>query len=107
MKRGHVPIRTCVGCLKKRPKQELLRLVLGNDNIGIGECEGRGLYLCPDQSCLERALKSKNMKRFLRRRLSDQELAEIKRRVSGQNILDGGCSQRVICSYHTGGGVVA
>ncbi|MFH1896539.1 MAG: DUF448 domain-containing protein [bacterium] len=51
MKPKHIPIRTCVGCYTKKPKQELLR-------VGIG----RGVYLCKDSKpCLERAMKKKKL----------------------------------------------
>jgi hypothetical protein len=59
MRRGHVPVRTCVGCRRLRPKAELVRLArradgrVGRDPLGAG----RGAYVCRDAECLERALK--------------------------------------------------
>ena len=68
---GHVPIRTCVICRKKKNKEELIRLVLDKDNrIVIDELqkkEGRGIYLCSnDTSCKEKFTRIKGLNRFFR-----------------------------------------
>lgn len=47
----HVPIRQCLACRARRPKAELLRIVLGQDGPRIdptGRKPGRGAYVCPD-----------------------------------------------------------
>ena len=65
-----IPLRTCVGCNKKRTKQELLRVVRGPDGrIAVdvtGRMNGRGAYLCKDMACLEAALKRKGFNRTFR-----------------------------------------
>jgi uncharacterized protein len=53
-KKGHVPVRMCIGCRSRRKKEELVRLTRNAEG-------GRGLYLCPDADCLRRA--QKRMKR--------------------------------------------
>lgn len=48
----HIPIRQCVACRARRPKAELLRIVLGQDGPQIdptGRKPGRGAYVCPDK----------------------------------------------------------
>ncbi len=59
--RGHVPIRTCIGCRKKRKKEEMLRFVNVAEQIlfvrGKKDLHGRGFYLCPDILCLRMAQK--------------------------------------------------
>ncbi|MER3482564.1 MAG: DUF448 domain-containing protein [Meiothermus sp.] len=64
----HVPIRQCVACRERRPKGELLRVVLGkggptnseqsrrtnSEQSGptidpTGRKPGRGAYICPDK----------------------------------------------------------
>jgi uncharacterized protein len=54
------PERTCLGCRRVRPKQTLVRLVRGLDGLVVadlrGVAPGRGAYVCPDDSCLVRAL---------------------------------------------------
>ncbi len=107
MKKRHVPVRTCIGCLQRRPKQDLLRLVFTAGGVRTGACEGRGFYLCRSESCLDMAWKRKRLGRDLARRLSDNEIAKIRRMISGQNGLDGEGSGGVICCNSSGGVAVA
>ena len=50
MKARHVPLRTCVVCRGKRPKQELLRIVRTPEGEVLadasGRLNGRGGYVC-------------------------------------------------------------
>lgn len=54
----HVPMRTCVLCRRKLPKQELTRHV--RDGSGQLICDpaqvlpGRGMYVCSDEACRKR-----------------------------------------------------
>lgn len=62
-----IPKRTCIGCLSKRPKSKLVRLVVKKKKVVVdtaGKAHGRGAYLCKrgrgiSQSCLKLA-KEKN-----------------------------------------------
>ena len=68
--------RTCVGCNTKKDKKELLRLVL-NKNNGFfidktGKAEGRGIYLCNDINCLDKALKFKKIEKALGIKINDE-----------------------------------
>lgn len=60
-KRGHVPIRRCMGCRRRREKNAMLRFILTDkgDRLVAGgkRPKGRGFYLCPDVSCLRAAKK--------------------------------------------------
>jgi predicted RNA-binding protein YlxR (DUF448 family) len=60
-KRGHVPVRMCMGCHQRKKKEELIRLVKSPDGAfsldETRENDGRGYYLCPDRSCLKMAQK--------------------------------------------------
>ena len=59
------PVRTCLGCRRKRERKELSRLALKNDPDGAkvisdeGQClGGRGAWLCRDSvGCFDSALK--------------------------------------------------
>ena len=61
--RGHVPVRMCSGCRARRPKVELVRLVLdGDGGLCVDEEKtrpGRGVYICPCSECLELTIKKK------------------------------------------------
>ncbi|HXZ98977.1 MAG TPA: YlxR family protein [Candidatus Binatia bacterium] len=69
---GHVPLRSCVGCRRKRPKQELIRLAV--DPLGTvildapARAPGRGAYLCRDNGveCLKAARRRRSLSRSLR-----------------------------------------
>ncbi len=60
-KRDHVPIRMCIGCRKKRKKDEMLQFIRGIDGVAFvnkkKRIDGRGFYLCPDIRCLKKAEK--------------------------------------------------
>jgi len=60
----HVPERMCVACRRRRPKGELLRLLLTPAGVEIdptGKKPGRGAYVCKDSpECWE----EKKLRRF-------------------------------------------
>ena len=57
------PVRTCLGCGKKRQQQELLRFVAGREGRILldekGRLPGRGAYCCPDEKCLAGFMKKR------------------------------------------------
>ncbi|MBW1779842.1 MAG: YlxR family protein [Deltaproteobacteria bacterium] len=65
--KGHIPIRTCICCGAKREKKDLLRLVLDSQGMAVGDSdgkgEGRGAYVCAEQSCLTALKTSKRLSR--------------------------------------------
>jgi predicted RNA-binding protein YlxR (DUF448 family) len=68
-KKGHLPIRMCVGCRKRRKKEEMVRFKQGEDGILFVDekkLKGRGFYLCPDVTCLRLAQKKIQMGRVHR-----------------------------------------
>ena len=74
-----IPQRTCTGCMQKKNKNELIRIVKNKDNeISIdktGKKEGRGAYICDDVKCLEKLQKSKRLERVFEMQIS-QEIYE-------------------------------
>lgn len=69
--KGHVPIRMCIACRNKRPARELIRLTIADGTLVATDwkckLDGRGCYVCPEDVCLERALKKERLERALRR----------------------------------------
>ena len=57
-----IPQRMCVGCREKRNKKELIRIVRTPELDVLvdltGKKSGRGAYICPNQECLNAAVKS-------------------------------------------------
>lgn len=48
----HIPIRQCIACRERRPKRELLRIVMTEGGPVLdptGRRPGRGAYVCPDR----------------------------------------------------------
>jgi len=60
-KKRHHPIRMCIGCRKKRKKEEMVRFVRNSDGVLFmsekKNLNGRGYYLCSDRMCLKSAKK--------------------------------------------------
>lgn len=55
----------CVGCRARRPASELVRVHLDNGDVVIGPGPGRGAWICPRQTCIERALERGRLRRAL------------------------------------------
>ena len=79
MSREHRPVRTCIGCGRKAPKDELLRFVAEDGEvISDPMAPGRAAYTCRRLSCFERAVTKNAFSRTLRRRVRvDQGLAAL------------------------------
>jgi hypothetical protein len=60
-KRGHIPIRMCIGCRRRRKKEEMVRFIKSSDGAFFmnekKNLDGRGYYLCPDRMCFKLAEK--------------------------------------------------
>lgn len=80
-----IPLRKCVACQERKPKRELIRIVLDKDE-GIkfdetGKANGRGAYLCRDEKCIRDAQKKHLLNRSLNTNVSDEIYEEILRYV--------------------------
>ena len=64
-----IPMRMCTGCGEMKPKRELIRVVKSPEGqISLdktGRSPGRGAYVCPNEECLKKAVKSKALSRAL------------------------------------------
>ncbi|MEV7605537.1 YlxR family protein [Paenarthrobacter sp. NPDC089322] len=71
LERGHVPVRTCIGCRKRGSRSELLRLVAqggGSSAVLVDirrRMAGRGAWLHPSEKCLALAIKRRAFGRAL------------------------------------------
>jgi predicted RNA-binding protein YlxR (DUF448 family) len=69
-KRGHKPIRSCVGCGVKVSKERLTRLVLGGGGLievdPLHTSPGRGGYVCFEASCRAGLATNRRLGRALR-----------------------------------------
>ena len=64
---AHTPLRTCIGCRRRRPQRELLRCVLDGDGVVRIDrhAPGRGAWLC-GPGCLEPARRRRAFDRVWR-----------------------------------------
>jgi hypothetical protein len=68
--KGHVPLRTCLGCGAVRPKRELLRIACNRQHEIVidpqARMPGRGAYVCRRLECAELLRKKKALQRSFR-----------------------------------------
>ncbi len=69
MQSKKIPVRMCTGCKEHLPKRELVRVVRTPEGEVVldtgGKRSGRGAYVCPKLSCLQKARKSRAIERVL------------------------------------------
>lgn len=62
-----IPLRQCLGCRQMKPKTDLVRVVKSNQGeIKIdaqGKSPGRGAYLCKEENCLKKTIKTRALER--------------------------------------------
>ena len=71
------PMRRCIACRESKPQDELLRFTLIGDVITADtdiKNEGRGIYLCNDNECIENALKRKAFNRACRKNVDAESI---------------------------------
>ena len=77
-----IPMRRCAGCNEQKSKKEFVRIVRtpeGEIRLDeTGKMNGRGVYLCPKKSCLQKAKKAKRLERSLEVEIPEGVWEEIK-----------------------------
>ncbi len=76
MKEKKIPMRKCVGCMESRPKGELIRIAGYEGEVSVdpaGRAKGRGVYICPEESCLKLAIRKKAFRRGLSMDLTPEQ----------------------------------
>lgn len=76
----------CVGCRTMKEKRELIRVVRTDDGSAVldlsGKMNGRGAYVCADEQCLKRAVKSRALDRALEITISQETLNRLTDEIS-------------------------
>ncbi len=71
-----LPQRTCVGCMQKKDKKDLIRIAKNKQNEifidNAGKKEGRGIYICNNIECLEKAIRSKRIEKSFEMQISEE-----------------------------------
>ena len=71
-----------MGCNEKKDKKELIRIVKNKENLisvdETGKKEGRGAYICKDEECLEKLIKSKRLEKVFDMKISEEIYEKIR-----------------------------
>ena len=73
-------MRRCVGCMTSRPKNELIRIAFYEGRLAFdptGKAKGRGVYLCPDRECMEKARKRRSLQRSFESEIQPEDLNRV------------------------------
>ena len=68
------PARTCMACNEQKEKKELLRIVKSKDGVIevdlTGKKNGRGAYICKNEECLNKIIKTKKLERIFEKEIN-------------------------------------
>lgn len=82
------PERTCMACNEQKEKQELLRIVKSKDGIIevdlTGKKSGRGAYICKNEVCLDKVIKSKRLEKIFEKEISPELYESVRGVISGK-----------------------
>ena len=88
MKQRKLPLRKCLGCGEVKDKRELVRVVKspeGEISLDLtGKKSGRGAYICPSISCLNKARKAKRIDRAFDCTVPEEVYAEMERELENE-----------------------
>ena len=81
MKQRKIPQRKCIVCGSLKDKGDLLRIVK-NKEEGIlidesGKLNGRGAYVCKDESCIKGLKKSNKLNQAFKMKIDDEIYEEL------------------------------
>lgn len=89
LKKKKIPTRMCIACREKKPKKELIRIVVFEAGLiadETGKAQGRGAYICPSVECLDKAKKIRAFDRMLETPMSEESYNAIKRVILRRDI---------------------
>ena len=81
MKQRKIPQRKCIVCGENKDTHELIRIVK-NKEEGIildptGKKNGRGAYICKNETCINEAKKKRKLEKVFKTEISDDLYEEI------------------------------
>lgn len=88
VKQRKIPLRKCTGCKEMKTKQELIRVVRGEEAEysldTTGKKAGRGAYVCASSDCLTKAQKSKGLERSFKSAIPQEVYVQLKEQLESQ-----------------------
>ena len=86
-----IPQRTCIGCNSKKDKKDLIRVVKNKDGkicIDLtGKKDGRGIYICKSEECLNKAIKNKRISRTFEMEIDENIYESLRKFINGGEII--------------------
>ena len=80
LKNKKTPMRRCAGCMESKPKSSMIRITCYEGKVNVdpgGKAKGRGIYMCPDRQCMEKARKKRALQRSFDMEISQEKLDSI------------------------------
>ena len=78
-----IPLRQCIGCGEMKSKKEMIRVVRTPEGAveidKTGKKSGRGVYLCLNSECLEKAYKEHRLERSLKTKVSSEIYEQLRK----------------------------
>ena len=78
----------CVGCRTMKEKRSLVRVVRTEDGSAkvdpTGKLNGRGAYLCCDEACLRKAVKTRALERALEIKVGEEVFERLRVEIEGR-----------------------
>ncbi len=78
---SHIPERTCIVCRKKSQKENFIKIVKNKANEVLIEkqqkLDGRGAYICRNEECVTKAIKSKALNRAFKTEIPESIYEEL------------------------------
>lgn len=87
MKKNKIPMRRCAACMESKPKTELIRIACYEGELTVdrtGRAKGRGLYLCNNSECFEKAKKRRAIQRNFEADIPQSEIEKVFRELANE-----------------------
>ena len=81
-----VPYRLCIACRESKPKKELIRIVKTDSGFAIdktGKLNGRGSYICNNESCINNLIKHKVLNKVFKSNINADVYENLKEQFFG------------------------
>lgn len=77
-----IPLRMCIVCRTQQDKRDLIRFVRTPDGAVVidptGKRSGRGAYVCYNESCIDKALRSNQLSQALKTAIRAERCDELR-----------------------------
>ena len=82
------PERTCMACNSQKEKSDLLRIVKSKEGLIevdiSGKKNGRGAYICKNEDCLNKLIKSKKLEKIFNNEINQELYNDIRNAIKEQ-----------------------